>query len=96
LKNWIIAGFLLVAVSSFCFVMFIVFNWAMYNHDSGIYTILNSFADQFFNRYYNQWWDGINNSISFGFGLSGVICMALALVCFVAHAFGGERKTEVY
>ena len=93
--RWATASLLLVAVASFCFVLFIVFNWVLYNTDNGVFTILDDFANQFFSRYYLNWWDGINNSISFGFGLSGVVCLALAIVCYVADVLG-SRRVERY
>ena len=92
--RWATASLLLVAVASFCFVLFIVFNWVLYNTDNGVFTILDGFANKFFNRYYLNWWDGINSNIAFGFGLSGVVCLALALVCYVADVFGGGRVEQ--
>lgn len=90
--RWAIASLMLVIVASFCFVLFIIFNWAIYNTDNGIFTILDGFAQQDFNRYYRQWWDGINNNIAFGFGLSRVVCMGLALICYLVDVFGSQRK----
>ena len=94
--RWVTASFLLVAVASFCFVLFIVFNWVLYNTDNGVFTVLDGFANQFFNRHYASWWDGINNSISFGFGLSGVLCLALAVVCYIADVFSSSRRVDAY
>jgi len=94
--RWVIASLMFVIVASFCFVFFIVFNWALYNVDTGIFTILDRFAQDDFNRYYRGWWDGINNNIAFGFGLSGVVMLGLAFICYIAHVFGGERRVDAY
>lgn len=94
--RWVTASFMLVAVSSFCFVLFIVFNYVLYNTDNGVFTILDNFANQFFNRYYLNWWDGINNSISFGFALAGGLCLFLAIICYIAEVFGSNKKVDAY
>ena len=94
--RWVTASLLFIIVASFCFVLFIVFNWVLYNPDTGIDTTLNEFAQQHFNRNYRIWWDGITNNIAFGFGLSGVFCLLVAIICYIASVFGGERKVEQY
>lgn len=90
--KWVTASFLFIIVASFCFVLFIVFNWVLYNVDTGIFSILDGFANRFFNRSYLDWWDGINSNIAFGFGLSGVVCLFLAIVCYIADVFSGDRR----
>ena len=94
--KWVTASLILIIVASFCFVAFIVFNWVLYNSDNGIYTILDGFANQFFNRHYLNWWDGINSNIAFGFGLSGVVCMFLAIICYIAHVFDSSPSVRQY
>lgn len=94
--RWVTASLLFIIVMSFCFVLFIVFNWVLYNPDSGIDPTLDEFAQKSFNRYYRNWWDGITNNISFGFGLAGVVCLFLAIICYVASVFGSDRKVDAY
>ena len=94
--RWVTASLMFVAVASFCFVLFIVFNWVLYNPDSGVDTTLDEFAQQHFNRYYKNWWDGITNNIAFGFGLSGVLCLFIAIICYIASVFGSDRKVQQY
>jgi len=94
--KWITASFIFIVVMSFCFVFFIIFNWALYNPDSGIHTILDRYAQDTFSRYYRQWWDGINNNIAFGFGLAGVFCMFVAIICYVASVFESKKNLGEY
>ncbi len=94
--KWVTASFIFIVVMSFCFILFIIFNWVLYNSDNGIYMILDDFANRFFSRSYLNWWDGINSNISFGFGLSGVICMFLAIVCYIASVFDSKPKVGQY
>ena len=94
--RWVTASLMFVAVASFCFVLFIVFNWVLYNPDSGVDTTLDEFAQQHFNRYYKNWWDGITNNIAFGFGLSGVLCLFIAFICYIASVFGSDKRVEQY
>lgn len=94
--KWVTASFMLVVVASFCFVLFIVFNWVLYNPDSGVETTLDEFAQEQFNRNYLNWWDSITDNISFGFGLAGVVCMFLAIICYVASVFDSRQRVDVY
>ena len=94
--KWVTASFIFIVVMSFCFVLFIIFNWVLYNPDSGIDPTLDEFAQKHFNRYYQNWWGGITNNISFGFGLSGVICMFLAIICYIASVFDSKPKVGQY
>jgi hypothetical protein len=83
-----------VMVMALCFTAFIVFNWVLYNPDSGIDTTLGKRADADFNRHYQDWWDNIHNSISAGFAIAGVTCMFLAIICYIADAFSKEGVYE--
>ena len=94
--KWVTASFIFIIVMSFCFVLFIIFNWVLYNPDTGIDSTLDEFAQQNFNRYYRSWWDGITNNISFGFGLSGVVCLFLAIICYIASLFESSRRVDAY
>ena len=76
---------------SFCFTLFIVFNWFLYNPDTGIQPTLDEFAQESFSRSYLDWWDNINTNIAFGFGLAGVVCMFLAIICYIADVFDTRR-----
>jgi len=93
--RWISASFIFIVVMSFCFVLFIVFNWMLYNPDTGVETMLDEYAQQHFNRNYRDWWDGINTNIAFGFGLAGVFCMFVAIICYIASVFE-TRKEGAY
>ena len=90
--RWVTASFIFIVVMSFCFILFIVFNWILYDPDAGIDPTLDEFAQQHFNRYYRNWWAGVTNNIAFGFGLSGVICLGLAIVCYIASVVGSEHR----
>lgn len=92
--RWATASLILIAVSSICFTLFIVFNWVLYNPDTGVETTLDEFAQLNFNRYYRNWWDGITNNIAFGFGLSGVLILFLAIACFVAEVFSRVHNVQ--
>lgn len=92
--RWVTASFIFIIVMSFCFCLFIIFNWVLYNPNSGIETSLDEFAQDNFNRHYRNWWNGITNNISFGFGLSGVICMFLAIICYIVDAVGHRNRLE--
>lgn len=94
--KWVTASFIFIVIMSFCFILFIIFNWVLYNPDTGIETTLDEFAQQNFNRYYRNWWSGITNNIAFGFGLSGVVCMFLAIICYVASVFDSKPRVGVY
>ena len=94
--KWVTASFIFIIVMSFCFVLFIIFNWVLYNPDTGVFTILDDFAGRFFNRNYLNWWDGINTNIAFGFGLLGVVCMFLAIICYIASLFESNRRVDAY
>ena len=89
--KWVTASLLFIVVMSFCFVLFIVFNWVLYNPDSGIEPTLDRSAQKLFSRSYLDWWDNINNNIAFGFGLAGVVCMFLAIICYIASVFDTRR-----
>ena len=94
--KWVIMSLLFIIVMSFCFTLFIVFNWVLYNPDTGIEPTLDEFAQESFSRYYRQWWDGITNNIAFGFGLSGVLCLFLAIICYIASVFDNKPGADVY
>lgn len=94
--RWVTASFIFVVVMSFCFTLFIIFNWILYDPDAGIDPTLDEFAQKNFNRYYRNWWAGITNNISFGFGLSGVVCLGLAIVCYIASVFDSRPRVERY
>jgi len=68
----------------------------LYNPDTGIDPTLDEFAQKHFNRQYRNWWAGITNNIAFGFGLSGVICMFLAIICYVVSVFDSRPKVGAY
>jgi len=93
--KWVTASLMFIIVMSFCFVLFIIFNWVLYNPDSGIDTTLTEYAQENFNRYYLNWWNGITNNISFGFGLAGVLCLFLSIICYVASVFD-RRRVDAY
>jgi len=94
--KWVTASFIFVVVMSFCFTLFIIFNWILYDPDAGIDPTLDEFAQKHFNRYYRNWWSGITNNIAFGFGLSGVICLGLAIVCYIASVFDSRPRVDAY
>jgi len=89
--KWVTASFIFIIVMSFSFTLFIVFNWFLYNPDTGIEPTLSRSAQSIFSRYYLDWLDRINTNIAFGFGLSGVVCLFLAIICYIASVFDSRR-----
>lgn len=92
--RWASASLLFIIVMSMCFMMFIVFNWVLYNDDNGVVTELDKFAEQNFNRYYNQWFDRINNNIALAFGIAGIVCMFVAIICYIAEVFSKQQVIQ--
>jgi amino acid transporter len=92
--RWASASLLFVVVMALCFVLFVVFNWILYNPDSGVNTILDEFAQEGFNRYYRHWWNNLHNNISAGFAIAGIVCMFLAIICYIADVFSKPEYVQ--
>jgi len=92
--RWASASLLFIIIMALCFSLFIVWNWVLYNPDSGVETTLNEFAHERFNANYVSWWDGIQSNLRSGFGIAGIVCMFLAIICYLADVF--SKDTNVY
>ncbi len=92
--RWASASLMFVIVMAMCFSLFIVWNWVLYNPNTGVETTLNEFAQERFNANYIDWWDSIQNNLKAGFGLAGIVCMFLAIICYIADVF--SKTTQVY
>lgn len=91
MRGFAIGAFLLVVVAAFCFILYIVFNFVLYNPDSGIDTILNEKATDMMNENNLAKWTTSRSNLATGFAMSGVICLFLAILLFVLGALRSTR-----
>jgi Na+/H+ antiporter NhaC len=96
MRNYAFGAFLLVIVAAICFIVFVVFNYALYNPDSGVDTILNEKAAELMNERNLAKWNNTRANISTGFGMMGVICLFLAIILFVLSALKTRRAGRRY
>lgn len=94
MRGFALGAFTLIFVAAFCFIMYIAFNYVLYNPDSGIDTILNEKASDMMNVDNFAKWTNSRNSISTGFAMSGVICLFLAIMLFVMEALRTTRYSR--
>lgn len=78
------AAFLCVIVACLCFAVFIVFNYAYNNPDSGLFTELDEYAQKTMSAKYYDWYSQRVNMIKNGFGMAGVVVLFAAIVITVA------------
>ena len=74
---------MLVMVSAICFILFVVFNYVLYNPDSGVDTILDEKANDMFNPNNLGKWSNTRGHIATGFGMAGVVTLFAAILSFV-------------
>jgi hypothetical protein len=91
MRNFAFGAFILIIVAAFCFIIYIVFNYAIYNPDSGVDTILNEKANELMNTRNLDKWNNTRDNISTGFGMMGVISLFLAIILFVMSALKTGR-----
>lgn len=89
--KYAIAGIMFVIVATICFILYIIFNFVLYNPDTGIETILNEKAQDMFNQNNLDKWNYTRANIATGFGISGVVCMGISFALFIAAAFESRR-----
>lgn len=84
-------AFLCVIISGLCFSVFIVFNYAYNNPDSGVFTILDEKAsEQMSSKWYN-WFTERRERIVNGFGMAGVVILFVAIIITVASGLEHRR-----
>ena len=81
-----ISSMLLVVVGGLCFVIFIIFNYAYQNPDSGLFVMLMESANKTMNSNMVSWFSDIKDTIATGFGLTGVAMFGLAIIIYIADA----------
>lgn len=67
--------------------MWIMFNYAFDNPDSGLFNLLNESAGNTMNAARHTWFIDILSHVRIGFGMSGVILMGLGILVAVASSF---------
>lgn len=82
---------LLIIGAGICFVMFIMFNYAFNNADTGLFVKLNESAQKTMNADTRSWFVNLTGHIQTGFGMSGVILMGLGIFVAVANSFKTRR-----
>ena len=88
------AAFLFVAVAGLLFTLFIVWNYALYEPDSGLFIKLNESAEQNMNAgNFNKFQTSMDH-IGTGIGLAGVVSFGLAVICFIADALSRPRYDD--
>lgn len=87
MKGWAMASITFVFVSAFCFGLYILFNFVLYNPTSGIDTILDNLASDHFNPTNLAKYTSTSNTIATAFGFSGILCLGLAFLCYLASCF---------
>lgn len=85
------AAFMCIIVSGLCFTMFIVFNYAYQNPDSGLFTKLDESAQKTMNDKWYDWFVDRKNNITAGFGMVGVVLLLSAILITVAAGFEHRR-----
>lgn len=85
------AAFMCIIVSGLCFAMFIVFNYAYQNPDSGLFNKLDEMAQKTMSESRYNWFVERKNNIAAGFGIFGVLLLACAILITVAAGFEHRR-----
>lgn len=85
------AAFMCIIVAGLCFTIFIVFNYAYQNPESGLFTILDETAQKTMDAKWYNWFVARKNNIANGFGLAGVVMMLCAILVTVAAGFEQRR-----
>lgn len=70
-----------------------MFNFAYYNDDNGLFTILDSHAQNDMDISHYNWFNSINNHVKTGIGFGGVLLLALGLLTALASGFQ-KKETE--
>lgn len=91
MREFPFAAMVLVLLAGVCFILFIVFNYAYDNPDTGLFTLLNKSAGRTMNAEHLSWFGVRLDHIRTGFGLSALILFSLAILIFVFTSF---RKTD--
>lgn len=87
-----VASILLILVAGFCFGIFILFNYVLFTPGSGLVPMLNESAQNIMSGAWYSWFIDRVDTITIGFGFTGIICLGLAFVIFIADALSDPRS----
>ena len=90
--RFVFSAFLCVIVAGLCFSVFIVFNYAYNNPDTGVFTKLDETAQKTMSEKWYNWFSARKTTIANGFGLAGVVILLCAILITVAAGF--EKRQE--
>jgi len=93
MRNYAFAAIILIIVGAIVFTMFIMFNFVLYNSDSGVDTTLDSMATERFDAKWLAWYTGISDNVKTGFQMLGPLLIGIGFILFIASSFA--KKTEV-
>jgi len=94
MRNYAFASILLIIVGALVFTMFIMFNYVLYNSDSGVDTTLDDMATERFSADWLTWYTGVSDNIKTGFQMLGPLLMGVGFILFVASSFAKKTESE--
>lgn len=83
---------LFILLAGVCFVIFLMFNYAYYNSNNGLFNILDDHASDDMTTDNYNFFDTVNSHVKTGIGFAGVFMLALGLITALASGF---NKTEI-
>lgn len=94
MRQFPFAAIILIIGAGICFTMFIMFNYAYTNPDTGLFTILEEHASDWDSSTLQTWFGVRIEHLKTGFGMAGVILFALGIIVAVARSFGSRTMVE--
>lgn len=86
-----ISGLILIMVAGVCFVMFLLFDYALHS-GSGVQPIMWNLANETLGAEELGQWNRMMTTIPDGFRLASVACLLSAIAVFVIDAFSNPRQ----
>lgn len=85
-----IAALIMICIAGICFFMFVTFNYAFHG-EGGLKEIIWESGNKTMSGDQQEQFNDVMPQLSQGFGITGVLCVALAVVFFVVEAFHDPR-----
>ena len=94
MRNYAFASILLIIVGALVFTIFIMFNYVLYNSDSGVDTTLDDMATERFSANWLAWYTGVSDNIKTGFQMLGPLLIGVGFILFIASKAHTSEKSS--
>lgn len=78
-----LASILLIFVACFCFIIMFMFDYILFDSDTGIDTQLSEKASELMDTTRYNWYNDIRANLKTGFGMIGVVLFGIAILLFI-------------